>query len=109
MNQPIQQKDHYDRVFEFFNIILREAHKRLNFGHITVFVERKKFNIRWTVRRKSQKKFIHDIPLTFNDLGDTQLSHGQMQHIAREIVEAALCTIPKEVIIPVQKDTLNDK
>lgn len=88
----------YDLVFARFTMILREAHKKLNFGHITVFVERTQFNIRWTVRRKGHKKFTYNIPLKFKDLADKNISHNEMWTISTEIVDAALSTIPKDLI-----------
>lgn len=88
----------YNLVFARFTMILREAHKKLNFGHITVFVERTQFNIRWTVRRKGHKKFTHDIPLKFKDLADKNISHNEMRMISIEVIDAALSTIPKDLI-----------
>ena len=98
LNNVAMSTEYYDRVFLKFSIILRIVHRELNFGHISVFVERKKFNIRWTVRKKNEKKFIYDIPISFESIGTNEISNDELFAIAEDLVKTALQTIPKHLI-----------
>lgn len=96
--EDTKSKEYYGSVFYRLSILLRVVHRKLNFGHISVIVNRKSFNIRWTVRRKNCRKFVYDIPLNFNDLADTNLTNADIYQVANEFVVKALETIPKELI-----------
>jgi hypothetical protein len=90
--------DYYRLVFTNFSIILRVFHRDLNFGHTSIFVERTKLNIRWTIRKKGHKKFIHDIPITFDSLIEFKDS-SNIYDVAEALVAEALRMVPKELII----------
>lgn len=91
--------DYYNLVFENFGIILRIFHRDLNFGHISVFVERTQINIRWTIRRKGYPKFKHDIPITFDTLIEFKDSSSSIYKVAEALVAEAIRMVPKELII----------
>ena len=91
--------DYYRLVFTNFGIILRVFHRELNFGHISVFVERTKLNIRWTIRRKGYKKFVHDIPITFSSLIEFKDSSSSIYDVAEALVAEAIRMVPKELIV----------
>lgn len=97
LNNVAMSTEYYDRVFLKFSIILRIVHRELNFGCISVFVERNKFNIRWTVRKKNQKKFTYDIPISFESIGTNEISNDELFVIAEDLVKTALQTIPENL------------
>ena len=96
-NMTDHTPDYYRLVFTNFGIILRIFHRELNFGHISVSVERTKLNIRWTIRRKGYKKFVHDIPITLDSL--ILHSNPNIYEVAEALVAEALRMVPKELII----------
>lgn len=92
--------DYYKIVFTNFSIILRIFHRDLNFGHISVFVKRTELNIRWTIRKKGHKKFIHDIPITFDSLAEfREANFASIYPSAEALVAEAIRMVPKELII----------
>jgi hypothetical protein len=98
VNNATMSTEYYDKVFLKFSIILRVVHRELNFGHISVVVERRKFNIRWTVRKKNEKKFTYNIPISFESIGSDEISNDELFAIAQDLVKTALITIPKHLI-----------
>jgi len=90
--------DYYKVVFTNFAVIMRVFHRDLNFGHISVFMQRSELNIRWTIRKKGHKKFIHDIPITFKSLVEFK-DLRQIYIAAEALVAEAKRMVPKELII----------
>lgn len=94
--------DYYRLVFSNFAIVMRIFHRDLNFGHISVFMKRTELNIRWTIRKKGHKKFIHDIPITFDSLvefADGKDSNSNIYKVAEALVAEAVRMVPKELIV----------
>lgn len=91
--------DYYKIVFTNFSIIMRVFHRDLNFGHISVFMKRTELNIRWTIRKKGHKKFIHDIPISFNSLAEFKDGRSDIYKAAEALVAEAIRMVPKELIV----------
>jgi hypothetical protein len=90
--------EYYDKVFARFSVVLKAVHKTLNFGTVSVFVERNSFNIRWTVRKSRQETFVHNIPISFESLGTGEISDTEMSVIAEDLVKSAFQTIPENLL-----------
>jgi hypothetical protein len=97
LNKVALSKEYYDKVFLRFSIVLRVVHRELNFGCITASIERTKFNIRWTVRKTNHKKFVYNIPITFESIGIDKISDDELFVIAEDLVKTALETIPENL------------
>lgn len=91
--------DYYKLVFTNFAIIMRIFHRDLNFGHISVFMKRTELNIRWTIRKKGHKKFIHDIPISFDSLFEFKDCRPDIYKAAEALVAEAIRLVPKELIV----------
>lgn len=96
MNNIMHTPDYYKKVFDNLSRMLRVLHRDLNFGYLTVSIARSSFTIRWTVRRKSYKKFVYEIPISFESL--LPLEPSELFPMAEDIVKVAISQLPKELI-----------
>lgn len=76
--------------------MLRVLHRDLNFGYLSTSIARSSFTIRWTVRRKSYKKFVYELPVSFDSL--VSLEPSELFVMTEDIVKVALSQLPKELI-----------
>jgi len=83
-------------VFDNLSRMLRILHRDLNFGYLSVSIARTDFTIRWTVRKKGEKKFTYDLPISFESLAS--LKSGELFSTTEDIVKVALSQLPKELI-----------
>lgn len=87
--------DYYSLVFSHIAKILRILHRDLHFGFITIVLQRSHFEVRWTVRKKGCKKYVHSIPITFDSL--ISLSSTEVYKLTEEIAHIAKDQLPKEL------------
>lgn len=88
--------EYYKIVFEHTARILRVFHRELNFGFVTIVINRSWFDVRWTIRKKGHKKYVHSIPITFDSL--VNLSPTEVFKYSEEIARNAKQQIPKELL-----------
>lgn len=88
--------DYYKKVFDNFSRMLRVLHRDLTFGYLSASIARTSFTIRWTVRRKGYKKFVYELPISFESL--VSLESSELFVMTEDIVKVAISQLPKELI-----------